>query len=327
MTAITLAQLTEKSLTGTGVFDVLLQTLKLHLDTQYKDNRITGPEYATVYLGQVESAMQTGLAFLTQQQRIGLEAELLQQQILLAQEQLLQAKEQTLIAKAQLQLANAQLLQTQAQTALIDKQAANLLSEKAQIEAQTILIDKNAAKTEAETLLVPKQGSQIDAQTALITANKSKTDAESLNVPKQGVLLDAQAALSVQQKANAVVEGTVLVAQECKLRAEFDFVAQNVLKSTAETALVNQKTATEKAQVLAIGVDADSVVGKQKALYTAQADGFKRDAEQKAAKLYVDVWSAQRMTDPDATPASAAHGLSPDYMKLVMDKLRLGIGA
>lgn len=241
MSEITLAQLTESKLDGKGVFDVLLQTLKLHLDTQYNDNRITGPEYAQVYLSQVQSAMQTGLTFLAQQQRIGLEADLLAKQIELAE--------------AQLAISQAQLLQTQAQTALFE----------------------------------------------------------------------AQTAMTQQQKDNAVLEGKVLIAQECKLRAEYDFTLQNTLRTTAETSLVNQKVITEKAQVLSLGVDDNSVIGKQKGLYQAQTDGFKRDAEQKVAKMYVDVWSAMRMTD-DATPASIDNGLDAATMGRVMANLRSGVG-
>jgi hypothetical protein len=86
-----------------------------------------------------------------------------------------------------------------------------------------------------------------------------------------------------------------------------------------------QKVATEKAQILGLGVDEDSVIGKQKRLYQAQTDGFRRDAEQKAAKLYVDVWSAQRMTD-DGKQANAVNGLDDVTMGGVMTKLRQGVG-
>lgn len=42
-------ELTEGTLTGKGVFDVLLQTLRLHLDREFTSGRITGTAYATVY--------------------------------------------------------------------------------------------------------------------------------------------------------------------------------------------------------------------------------------------------------------------------------------
>ena len=39
-TTLNIAELTTASLTGTGVFDVLLQTLRLHLDREFTSGRI-----------------------------------------------------------------------------------------------------------------------------------------------------------------------------------------------------------------------------------------------------------------------------------------------
>jgi hypothetical protein len=138
--------------------------------------------------------------------------------------------------------------------------------------------------------------------------------------------IQAQTALINQQLANAVVEETVLVAQECKLRGEFDLIVSNTLKSTQETALLSQKTATERAQVLALGVDENSVVGKQKLLYQAQTDGFKRDAEQKAAKLMIDTWNVRRTTD-EATVADSVNSLNDVAVGRAVNKLLNGVQA
>lgn len=306
MSEITLAQLTTGALDGTGVFDTLMRAAKTHLDKEFKDGRIRGPEYSTVYLGQLDQAMQTGLAFLSQSQRIGLEAALLEKQIALADKQLA--------------IADAQLAQTQAQTALVQAQMANITAEKALIEA-------NTAKAEAETLNIPKQGLQIDAQTALVTAQKTNVDAqveltvqqkanaiaeaaqiaattarveaETLNVPKQGLLLDQQLVLVTQQAVNAEVDKRLLEAKVCESQATFDLINQNVLKSASETTLLTQKVATEKAQILNLGVEDNSVIGRQKNLYLAQTNGFTRDAEQKVASLFMDAYKTFRMTDSE----------------------------
>ena len=214
MAALTIDELSVATTNGTGVFDVLMRAVKAHLEQEFNQNRIRGPEYSTVYLGSLDQAMQTGLAFLLQKRKNDLEAELLTKQIALAE----------------------------------------------------------------------------------------------------------------QQRLNAVIEGTVLVAQECKLRAEFDLITAQTLKSNQELALLAQKVATEKAQTQAIGVDADSVIGKQKALYTAQADGFKRDAEQKAAKLLADTWSVRRTTD-EGTVADATNKLNDATVGRAIDKMLDGVGA
>ena len=143
-----------------------------------------------------------------------------------------------------------------------------------------------------------------------------------LQAQKTGAEID----LIKQQTLNAIIEGTVLVAQRCKLEAEFDLTKQQTLKAIQETNLLTQKIATERAQTLAIGVDADSVLGKQKALYQAQTSGFTRDAEQKAADILVGSWKVRRTTD-EATVADATNKLNDLTIGRVVDKLLLGVGA
>lgn len=345
MAAIPLSELTEVKLDGNGVFDALMRASKTHLEDQWTKGAIRGPEYATVYLGQLESSMQTALAFLTQRARIGLEATLLEKQIALAEVELQKAGVQLTILQEEAQTAvvqrgliEAQVLKVEADVRLSEAQLENVTAEKGLIEA-------NITRVTAETLIVPKQGAQIEAQTALViqqklnaveevkqtiaqtslvTSNKTKIDAETLLVPKQGELLDAQLVVAEQQGINAEVEKRVLEGQVCKLAAEFDYTKQNVLKAAGEVTLLAQKTATEKAQIIGLGVDADSVVGRQKALYVAQTTGFARDAEQKAAGLYVDVWKTLRMTDNE-WQANATQGLDDATMGGVLSKLRQGI--
>jgi hypothetical protein len=59
-------QLTRLSLTGAGVFDVLMQTVKLHLLEEYDAGRITGEEYATVYVNALGNVLQQSVAYLAQ---------------------------------------------------------------------------------------------------------------------------------------------------------------------------------------------------------------------------------------------------------------------
>ena len=94
----------------------------------------------------------------------------------------------------------------------------------------------------------------------------------------------------------------------------------------AETGLIGQKKLTEEAQIKDVvsGSTVVGVVGKQKDLYSKQAEGFLRDAEQKGAKIIVDTWNLRQSTDGAlADPA----GLSDVSVKAVVDKLKAGIGA
>lgn len=228
MTAVTVSQLTTATLEGTGVFDVLMKAAAAHLESEFAKNRIKGAEYSQVYLGAMTQVMQTALQLLLSQQKVDLEAQLLQKQV--------------------------------------EKAAAEII----EVEKRTLLIQ--------------------------------------------------------QQKLNAEVENTVLVAQECKLRAEYDLTMANITRVNEEVALLTQKTATERAQTTALGVDADSVVGRQKGLYLAQTNGFTRDAEQKAAKLMVDSWNVRRTTD-EGTVADSTNMLNDAAVGRAVTKLLAGVNA
>lgn len=285
---IPVSALTEGSLEGTGIFDVLMRVTKVHLESEYVKNRIKGPEYSTVYLGSLESVMRNSMDFLLQRQKAALEAELMAQQVLVAQAEVQKmaaevdlAKEKVLLAKVELEIMN------------LNK--AKIPAEIAHLEAQTHLLDTQRTLAETKS---PHELDHLDAQTELVG----------------------------QQKANAVLEGSVLVAQECKLRAEYDVLMVSKDKTAAENALLVQKNVTEKAQTMSIGVDADSVIGKQKNLYQAQTDGFSRDAEQKAAKLMVDSWNVRRTTD-EGTVADGTNMLADSVVGRAVSKMLSGVGA
>lgn len=284
MTDIVLADLSQTTIEGSGVFDVLMRATKTHLEQEFSKNRIKGSEYATVYLGSVESVMRTSLDFLMQRQRVALEAELMAQQVLVA-------KAEVLKANAQVQVALAEVDKTRLEVELLTLNKAKIPAEIAHLQAQTLLVGQ-----------------------------------QKINLVTDELHKQAQILLTEQQTTNAAKEEAVLIAQECKLRAEFDLLMLQKDKSNAETSLLNQKVMTERAQVSAVGVDGSSVVGKQKALYEAQAIGFTRDAEQKAAKLLADTWNVRRTTD-EGTSANGTNLLDDSSVGRAMSKLLAGIGA
>jgi len=292
MTELVIGDLTSATLDGQGVFDVLMRANKEHLDSEFNKNRIKGAEYSTVYLGSLTQVMSTALQFVLSKEKINLESQLLQQQILLAQIEVIKA--------------SAAVKQLEAQTLLVEQQIKNAA-------AELVIIQANALKVPAEIAQIESQTLQVKQATA--------------NLISQKVQIENQSSLIKQQELNAVIEATVLVATECKLRAEYDLLVSNTIKSAQEVTLLAQKVATEKAQVTAMGVDDDSVLGKQKRLYQAQTDGFTRDAEQKAAKVMVDSWNVRRTTDPDSAPADSTNGLNDAAVGRAVNKLLTGVNA
>jgi len=59
---------TNNVVTGNGVFDDMMETINKHIDAQYKLGRIKGPDYSTVYLGAMQSAVAESMRFVLQQQ-------------------------------------------------------------------------------------------------------------------------------------------------------------------------------------------------------------------------------------------------------------------
>lgn len=274
---IVLEDLTTGVVTGSGVFDKLMQVTRAHLDVEFDKNRIRGPEYSQVYLGQLTQVMSTALQYLLQKDKVSLEAELLAAQLLIAKQQ--------------------------ADNLIIEGQ--NLVLQGQLLAAQKQNLDVEREFTIAKTLNTTQQTSNLETQ-----------DKQTLEQTK----------LVIQQTANAMTQNVTMLKEQCKLAAEYDLLLEQRLKTTAEIALYGQKTATERAQTVSSGVDADSVIGKQKTLYQAQADGFKRDAEQKAAKLLVDSWSVRRTTD-EGTVADGTNQLNDASIGRAVNRLLQGVGA
>lgn len=289
---------TEAVIGGTGVYDVLMKANAAYMEQEYNKSRLRGPEYASVYLGMIDNTMRTALEFLVQSNKLALEAQTMQVQLEIAQIQ----KEQAEVA---LEIARQQLLKIPAEIALL--------------EAQAKQVDQNVLNLQAEALNIPKMGNKIDADTDLIKQQKTNAVSQNLHVVEQTKMV-------VQQTSNAVIEGTVLTAQKCKLDAEYDVLVGTKLKIVAETSLLNQKSATEKAQTVGAGIDADSVLGKQIGLYTAQTEGFKRDAEQKAAKIMIDTWNVRRTTD-ESTEANVSNNLNDPAIGRAVTKMLDGVNA
>ena len=312
MTDLTVADLTQTTLEGTGVFDVLMRANRAHLENEYDKNRIKGAEYATVYLGSMESVMRASLEFLLQRQKISLEAQLLEQQIILAQVEVLKAN-------AAVDLVRAQVTNTQAELAIIQANALKIPAEIALLTAQTSMSDQQRLNLIDELQTATLQRSKLVQETENLATQK-------LQIAEQTLLSTQQRTNLAAQASNIPKEGLVLDGQKCKLDAEFDVLKQELLKSTSETALLTQKNATERAQTMALGVDDDSMIGKQKALYQAQAAGFSRDAEQKAAQLMISTWNSRRMTNED-TEANDSNMLYDPAVGRAITKMLAGVGA
>lgn len=238
---ITLEDLTQAKVDGTGAFDTLMRAMVGHLELEFNKGRLRGADYANVYLNSLTPVLQNSVVFLLQKDEAAGKAALVEAQVRLTEVQIL-------LAEAEL--------------------------------AREILNKE------------------------LIAAQVDKTKAETVNL--------------TQQLNN-------LLAEECVLKSQFDINKSQNLQVVAQTTLVNQKVATEKAQTSGVGIEPTSVIGKQIKLYEAQSEGFKRDAEQKAAKIMIDSWNVRRTTDV-GTVADATNQLSDPNIGRAVTALLGGVG-
>lgn len=61
---LTIDDLTTVALDGTGVFDKLMSSVDLHIQREYKKGRITGDQYAEVYMGVMNGVLSNSVQFL-----------------------------------------------------------------------------------------------------------------------------------------------------------------------------------------------------------------------------------------------------------------------
>jgi hypothetical protein len=115
ITPITNEDLTTKVVNGTGIFDELMTAANAHLESQFKNERITGTQYAEVYLGQLQAVLANAVQFLIERDKtylnnllINAQIELADKQVELAEKQLEQADKQLELLEKQIELQQAQ---------------------------------------------------------------------------------------------------------------------------------------------------------------------------------------------------------------------------
>lgn len=101
--ALTNASLTQGSsvtntnnvITGTGVFDDLMESVTAHLEAQFQLGRITGGDFATVYLGAMQSALQQSVQYAIGAEKTNAEVTLINQKEVTEYGQTLQSTKTT----------------------------------------------------------------------------------------------------------------------------------------------------------------------------------------------------------------------------------------
>lgn len=172
--------ITKRSLTtgehkGSGIFDELMRTVKSHVHEELIEGRITEQSYSQVYLGSLQSTLNSALQFTLQYEINNKQIEVMEEQIKQAQKQ----NELLDLQKEQLRLAN--LTAQYNLDVVLPKQSATMDAQKAQVEAQTEVTIAQVNKITAEVLLLGKQEDMLDEQ---ILSEKTNTQTPSAGLAR-----------------------------------------------------------------------------------------------------------------------------------------------
>lgn len=303
---VDISNLTHATIDGNGVFDVLMRTVNAHLQKEWTANRLKGTEYSTVYLGALESTMNTSLQFLLAKDKLNAELAILEQQLVNLKVEEINATKQGLLLDKQLDdLVAATALKTQQKANLVDElltnaqQRSNLVTEQARISAQT-------AQIAAETLNVPKQGLLIDAQKDTQLQQKLNLADELLTAAQQRTNLSSENQAIIAKTANTAQQTSNLLAEAANIPIQGAVYASTRLKIDAEKALLIDKLTTE---------------ASQRTVLAAQASGYRRDAEQKAAEIMTRAFAAIATTTGMDSAAASGYGISQGNVAAAVSKL------
>ena len=303
---VDITNLTHATIDGNGVFDVLMRTVNAHLQKEWTANRLKGTEYSTVYLGALESTMNTSLQFLLAKDKLNAELAILEQQLVNLKVEEINATKQGLLLDKQLDdLVAATALKIQQKANLVDElltnaqQRSNLATEQARISAQTTQIN-------AETLNVPKQGLLIDAQKETQLQQRLNLADELLTAAQQRANLSSENQAIIAKTANTAQQTSNLLAEAANIPKQGAVYDSTKLKADAEKALLIDKLTTE---------------ASQRTVLAAQASGYRRDAEQKAAEIMTRAFAAIATTTGMDSAAASGYGISQGNVAAAVSKL------
>jgi hypothetical protein len=184
MAAISITEVTEGLLTGTGAFDKIMSAMQIRLEEEFSQGRITGDDYANVYLGAMTASMQQAVAFVLGRQASDTQAE----------------------------LTKTQALEIIAQTALVGQQKVNLIAEGANIPKQGALLDAQLIQATADTANKGKEGQVLDVQ-------KLKSETENLLLKHKIITESAQYGDSVTNITGSDITVTGVIGKQNSLYA------------------------------------------------------------------------------------------------------------
>jgi hypothetical protein len=284
---VNLADLTTVALDGTGVFDVLMSSVDLHINREFRSGRITGDQYADVYVQAMTSVLSNSTQFVLSKD---------------------QAKWSAITAQMQARIAEIQATGSLVDLEKTKVEAAKIVFDMKTSGAQYALTKANVANAEAEHCLTEAQvENQTYANRNFLPITLAQEQHKlSQTLPLQSQLIQEQVEKERAQTLDTRTDGLtpvggILGLQKQTLTLDVStkqFGLDNTLP--AQINILQEQRESERAKTVDTRTDGGTVegsIGKQKDLYDQQIDSFDKDAKHKTAKMFLDSWITQKTLD------------------------------
>lgn len=237
MAEITIKDVTTGAVNGSGAFDKLMASAQVRLDQEWHKNRIRGPDYTKVYLGQLEAVLQNSIMFVLGQQEADAAAEL--------------TKEKTLTEAKNRELVIAQIGKMKKEEALIDQQILKMIQEVLVMEGEVRMVDDKIALLKAQVVKMQKEGELIDGQIRKMSQEILLMEGQVLKMEQEIEVMKGEVSMIpgklklINAQADKAIEEVFLIkGQVEKMQSEILVMEQQVLES-------EQKVLSMKAAVWA----------------------------------------------------------------------------
>ena len=254
-------------------------------------------------------------------------------------------RKESLKSDAQISLVNKQVEEATLQLGKIPKeiefivaQTAKQTADIAQTTATTDRISKETlGKLPIEISNLAKVGLQAEAETQLTISRKAELletikkvpveieymQSQITNMAKQTLILDKNLELKLGELDIQLQQIDINKAELDIKREQLLVTKAQVLSNQAQADLYKQKVVTEVAQTDATVIGTGSVIALNNLVLEGQISGYKRDAEQKSAKVMLDAWMIGAQNQE--REANAINKLTDTSFGMVMTKLFQGI--
>jgi hypothetical protein len=160
----------------TGIFDKLMQSINENIENQFRENRITGSDYATVYLGSMQAALAQSIQFSLQEDLVEAQIDSVLADNLLKADQLLTSGVDRSLKTFELEnILPEQVLKIQEEIDILQTQDSELLLDGV---AKRLIMAEEVQSADLQQIILQTEEELKTAQLAEVTASTTRSDTE-----------------------------------------------------------------------------------------------------------------------------------------------------